>query len=168
LIVREASDADISAVCRNLRPTDRREQLATRFHDDVELLAVELIAAKRFAIKQYVLCTDDGAPAVFIAAYIKGPTTAAVQMCSTPRLPEIGRDGHRWGRRRFIPLVLVPNVRLAETRILAEHAEALRWVGACGFAEVGGPLPLGKNGETFVHVAWINQQKDGGDVLRGR
>lgn len=158
MIDREATDDDVRHICRNLRPEDAREQYATRWHEDPDALADELIGWRGFAIKQYALCCDDEEPAVLVGAYMAAPGVAMFHMCSTHRLGEIGRAGHRWGKRRFIPFVLAPNVRMAETRILADHAHARRWVATCGFVEVGQPLPLGKNGEPFVHVAWINRQ----------
>lgn len=151
-----AIDADIRHVCRNLRPEDRHEQFAVRWDSDPDRLADELIAARAVAIKQFALLTDDGEPAIVIGAYMAGPRFARFHMCSTPAIAAIGREGHRWGKRRFIPTVLVPNVMRAEARILASHTLARRWVAACGFIEEGLAHRLGRNGEDFVHVAWLN------------
>jgi hypothetical protein len=151
----EIDDA-IRYVCRNLRADDRAEQFAARFDDDADKLAAEIIHDRPIALKQCVLLTDDGTPAVVVAAYIAGPGLARFHMCSTGRVGEIARQGHRWGRQRFIPAVLVPNVRRAEARILASHALARRWVAACGFIEEGLVHRLGRNGEDFVQVAWLN------------
>jgi len=155
MIFRDATEADVRHVCRHLRAEDAAEQFAVRFDDDPEALADDLLRMQALAIKHLALCTDDGEAAVLVGAFIKGPGLAGFHMCSTPRIGEIGREGHRFGKRRFIPAVLVPNVTRAETRILASHSHARRWVRACGFREEGISARLGKNGEDFVQVAWL-------------
>jgi hypothetical protein len=156
MIVRDATDADILHICRNLRPEDQVEQFAARFDDDPDALASDLIRSRIAAIKQMALCTDAGEPAILVGAYMQSPTTARFHMASTAKLAEIGREGHRFGKRRFIDAVLRPNVAMAEARIMAEHFYARRWVRTCGFVELAGPHPFGKHGEPFVLVAWLN------------
>lgn len=168
MIVRDASDADVRFVCANLRDEDVTEQFAMRFDDDPAALAAELIRLRQVAIKQLALCTDAGEPAVLVGAYLVAPTVARFHMCSTAAISAIGYQGHRFGKRRFIPDVLAPNVTMAETRILASHFAARRWVKACGFVELTPAVPCGKHGELFVHVAWINPSSPEGapDVQR--
>src|SRR4051812_38622129 len=43
MIVRDATDEDVWHVCRNLREADRHEQFATRFDDDPDRLAADVI-----------------------------------------------------------------------------------------------------------------------------
>jgi hypothetical protein len=156
VIVRDASDEDVLHICRNLRPEDRLEQFAARFDDDPDALAADLIRWRQVAIKQLALCTEAGEPAILVGAYLETPTVARFHMASTPALVAIGREGHRFGKRRFIPAVLAPNVAMAEARIMATHFYARRWVATCGFIELAGPHPYGKHGEAFVLVAWLN------------
>lgn len=156
MIVREASDADVRHVIGHLRRTDRQEQFATRFDDDADALVNEIIRLRPLAIKHYALACDDGEPAILVAAYLVSPKVARFHMASTDRMGEIARAGHRWGLQRFIPSVLMPNVRRAEARILADHTIARRWVAACGFVEEGVIRRVGRAGEDFVQVVWFN------------
>ena len=161
MIVRDATYDDIHHVVANLRPEDVEEQFAARFDDDRMRLTADIAALRGLAIKQIAACPDDGRAATIVTAYLKTPSVAGIHMCSTPRFAEIARDAHRYTVRRFIPAVLVPNVAMAESRILATHLRARRWIAACGFREVGEPLPYGRDGEAYVHVAWINEGRAG-------
>lgn len=156
MIVRKATDDDIRHVAANLRADDRREQFAGRFDDDPAALAADVITWRQVALNQSALLTAAGEPAVIVGAYLVAPGVARFHMMSTEGLAEIGRQGHRWGKRRFIPSVLVPNVRMAETRMMADHMIARRWVVTCGFRELAALLPYGKHGELFVQIVWIN------------
>ncbi len=156
MIVRAASAADITAVCRAMHPEDAEEQLAARFAGDAEEMAAELAAAAPLAIAQRALAAADGAPVAIVGAYLVAPGVATVHQVRTGRWPEIAVAAHRYYRRRFIPGVLAPNVRLAECRILESHRHARRWLQALGFRENGEPLPYGSRGEAVVHCVWVN------------
>jgi hypothetical protein len=158
MIVRGAVDDDIRHICRNLRPEDRHEQLATRWSDDVDELAAEIIEWRRLAIREVALCCDDGEATILLGIYLIAPEVARFNMCATTRLPEIARAAHRWARR-FIPAVLGPTVSVAETRLLAEHTYARRWVATFGFVEEGIHRRRGNRGEDLVTIAWINPER---------
>ena len=154
MIVRDADRRDIRAVIGRLRPTDLAEKLAARWSADLNELADEL-SDRDDALAQYCLAGDDGHAIALVGAFEVMPGVAAVHQAATDRWPEIGRPAHRFYRRRFIPLVLEPTIRLAECMVLPS---SVRWVSALGFQPVSPALPYGKQGEEFVRCVWINSR----------
>jgi hypothetical protein len=156
--VREASADDIRKVIMRLRAADKAEQLATRFDDTVAGVIEAVFAFDVMRLSIMCLTCDDGAPAALVGAWLVSPGVATVTQMATPRFPEIARRAHRFYRRLFIPAVLEPTVRLAETKIRAGSPDNLRWVRTLGFEPIGPALPYGKRGEEFFICVWRNRK----------
>lgn len=165
MIARDATIDDIEHVLRNLRPRNRREFECTRWDARPRAIAAEIASHDYFCIKHFALCREHGPPVALAGAWMVAPGVALVRLCATDEWPTIARPVHRWLKRVFIPCVLKPNVRRAETRVLrngpADDRETLCWLHALGFKTEGIALALGRNGESFWHVAWINPEHGG-------
>jgi hypothetical protein len=157
MIVVEAGAEHIRHVCQNLRPHCRAELLATRWHDEPAKIAVEILALKAIRLACFAFLTDDDAtPAAIAGAWLTGPRTAGVLVASTPQWLTVAPAVYRFIAKQAIPFVLMPNVAVAETAVMVSEQDDRRWLGRLGFHDVGAPLPRGKHGELFVHVAWVN------------
>jgi hypothetical protein len=156
MIVVEAGAEHIRHVCKNLRPHCRAELLATRWHDEPAEIAVEIMALKAIRLACFAFLTDDATPAAIAGAWLTGPMTAGVLVCSTPQWLTVAPAVYRFIAKQAIPFVLMPNVAVAETAVMVSAEDDRRWLGRLGFHDVGAPLPRGKHGELFVHVAWVN------------
>ena len=159
MLIREARPKDIDFVVSDMLPADREEQFACMFEPAAErhrALRDRLQASLRVAIRFCAMLDDEGYPGALVAAFLASPGVAAVYHLRSSAWPGIARAAHRFYVRTFIPTVLVPNVRLAECRIMASHAEARAWVLRLGFRENGEPLPYGSQGQLFVHAVWVN------------
>lgn len=172
MIARDATPSDVLHVLTHLRAHNAREFAACRWSAEPEALAQETASLEPICIKHYALCAgpsrtalDDGPgaaggaeePAVaLIGAWLIAPGVAVVRLCATEQWLTIARPAYRWLKRVFIPCVLEPNVRRAETRVLDTGAPSREWLHRLGFHDEGIARALGRNGEDFVHVAWIN------------
>lgn len=158
MIARQATVEDITFVCNKLRQHNRVEFAATHFPgaDDAVALAGELLDMRAQGIEVQLACLAGAAPVALVGAWIVGPGLAVVRLVATDEWLSIARPAYRWLKRRFIPCVLAPNVRRAETRVLDCGAASRAWLHRLGFTEEGRARALGRNGEDFVHMAWIN------------
>jgi hypothetical protein len=156
MIVREATDADISFVCAFMRDHNARELFAVRFHSDRAQIAFEICARHRFCIRLEALCLDDGRPAALLGAWLAGPRLAAVQMLMTDDWPAIARSAVKHIRKRFIPAVLMPNVTRAELTVLQTAEFSLDWLAWLGFCAEGVMRQRGMPPENFVNLAWLH------------
>lgn len=153
MIAAPALPEHVFFVVRNLRDVNRREMAAQELAD-ADALAVSLLAQPdRLALM--VLATDEAQPVAVLGAWLERPGIAVVQLLATDQWPAIGRAAVRWMARKFMPRVLVPQVRVARTHVLADGPDR-RWLRLLGFAESSLVLPIGVNGERFVEVAWVN------------
>jgi len=159
MIATDATHDDIAFVVAHLRETNRREIAACRWEVSVRALQAEFVALEPVCIKLYALKTQpgvNGEPVALVGAWIAAPGVALVRLIATDQWLTIARPAYRWLKRTFIPFVLVPNVRRAETRVLDIGKPSRAWLRTLGFYDEGIARALGKNGEDFVHVAWVN------------
>lgn len=150
-----ANARDVETVVRAMRPADRREVMAVRFSDRVEDLVDDLTRALPHAIRCFVLGRD-GAPVAIVGAWLTSPGVATVLMIATDDWPAIAGPATRWVRKVAIPAVLGRTVRRAECKCWSEHAVSRRWLKRLGFVEEGRVRGLGRGGEDFVQLAWLN------------
>ena len=162
MIVREASRADVLFVIEHLREHNARELGACRWDATPASVAAEIAGMEEICIKHYALCPvvpmPPAWPIALVGAWIVGPGIAVVRLVATDQWLTIARPAYRWLKRAFIPFVLAPNVRRAETRVLDTGVASRAWLRRLGFHDEGIARALGKNGEDFVHVAWINER----------
>jgi hypothetical protein len=163
MIVRSATPADVHHVLSHLREHNRREMAACRWEVSTRALAREIKQLEEVCIQHFSLAGADGTPVALTGAWLVAPGVALVRLCATDQWLTIARPAYRWLKRVFIPCVLVPNVRRAETRVLDTGDASRAWLRKLGFRDEGIARALGKNGEDFVHVAWINPNLNRGD-----
>lgn len=161
--VRVCSAADLDHVVRHLRPHNRAELFATRWEEPdapgaLERLVEQYLAIKRRSIGDFAICQDSGEPVMVIGAWLITPGVASVSLFGTDQWLTVARPAYVWGKREFIPCVLEPNVRRAETRVIDRPDMSRAWLARIGFVEEGVARAFGKRGEDFVHVAWINKE----------
>lgn len=173
MIVHEANAFDVFSVLNNLREHNRREFAACRWDPSPAAIAGEIAGMEEICIKHYALCGLAPAldrpcatcccterclptPIALAGAWLVAPGVALVRLCATDQWLTIAKPAYRWLKRVFVPCVLAPNVRRAETRVLDTGLASRAWLRRLGFHDEGIARALGKNGEDFVHVAWIN------------
>ena len=156
MIAVAAREADVFQVCNDMRDHNARELFALRFHRDRALIAREILARADMCIRLEALCDDDGFPAALLGAWLIGPRLAAVQMVMTDRWPAIARPAVRHIRKRFIPMVLVPNVARAELTVLQTPEFPLDWLAWLGFCAEGVMRRRGVPPENFLNLAWLH------------
>lgn len=156
MIVRDATPADVMHVFCRLRAHNAREFAACRWDASPSALVAETAELAPVCIKHFCLADAHHDPIALAGAWLVAPGVALVRLCATEQWLTIARPAYRWLKRVFIPCVLEPNVRRAETRVLDTGPRSRDWLDRLGFREEGLARALGRNGEDFVHVAWIN------------
>jgi len=159
MIVRDAHLFDVVHVTYNMRKLNADETFALRFKPTFESVGAELIARAGAdnCIKCFALCNDAGEPVALAGAWLVAPGVATVHLVATDKWLTVSRAAYRWIKREFIPFVLEPNVRRAETRVMDRGIHDRAWLHRLGFMDEGHARKLGRNGEDFVYLAWINR-----------
>jgi hypothetical protein len=158
MIVKQASDNDISDVVHNMREADRREVMAGRFVDDPETLSVEMQAARPFCFALFALCADDGWPIAIIGARLRWPGVGSILMIATDEWPRIARPATRWVKRVAIPKILDPLCHRTQCEAWEGNLVTLRWLTALGYKVEGRLEAYGKNREGFLQYARIRPE----------
>lgn len=147
--------ADLSSVlyvARNMREADRHEIFATRWTDDVDSLAIEVI--ERWGPIAQTAYASDGTPVAVIGATALWPGVWAVWMFATARLREIGKPLTRWALRGMLPAILEAGCHRIEARSATGHHEAHRWMEMLGAKRESELRQLGRDKTDFVLFVW--------------
>lgn len=147
--------ADLSSVlyvARNMRESDRHEIFATRWTDDIDSLALEIIQS--WGPIAYTAFTRDGVPAAVFGATALWPGVWAAWMFATDRFLEVGKRVTRFALRGILPAMLEAGCHRIEARSAASHHEAHRWMRVLG-AKRGPELrQFGRDKSDFVLFVW--------------
>lgn len=154
--VRDATDDDIRHVCRHMRPEDAAEQLALMHHDDLARYGERFIRMRSHMAVHVCCVAGDGEPVVLFGARILSPGVVGLHRCATRRWPDVQRQFFHYARDVFVPKVLPAQARVAFIDVPFAATVTRRWLRGLGFVELGIPLPIGKCGEPFVMMAWVN------------
>lgn len=146
--------AMIRTVAQRMRAWDAREIFAGRFDDDRDALADEIVAALPLAAEWQIACLDDGEPVAFVALWWRTPAAVEVNAFATDAFDRVALSLTRWIKRRVIPHLIACGVTRAECRALADHTQSLRWLQILGAQKELEIPDLGRNGETYVQMAW--------------
>lgn len=147
----EPSLIDVAYVCGRMRPDDARELFATRFDDDRDRLAIDVLS--RWGPMYWVAGTER--PIAVIGATEQWPGVWQVGMFATDEFPQIGRQLTRWVIQRMIPTIREVGVHRAEAKSIEGHDAAHRWLECLGAVRDPAPLrKFGKGGETFFNYVW--------------
>ena len=146
---------DVLYVTRNLREWDRRELFATRFDDDPDRLAMDVMGWGPVGwVAGGVVDGREKASAV-VGATELWPGMWSVGMFATDDFPKIGLGLTRFVKRRMIPLIVQQGIRRGECKSIEGHTEAHRWLEVLGARRDGAALRgYGKGGEPFYTYAW--------------
>lgn len=143
---------DVLYITHHMREWDRRELFATRWDEDPDHLAMDVM--QRWGEHCWVAGEDRQAIAV-IGAMQTWPGMWSVGMFATDDFPRIGLPLTRWVRQVMIPHIVQQGVRRGECKSMEGHTMAHRWLELLGAKREGEPLKnYGKNGETFHTYVW--------------
>lgn len=160
MIVREASADDIMHVCRHMRAHNARELLATSWWQGEfarDRVAEQLIGMVPLAICHVAVAAAVDRPAAALAgAWLTTPGVAGIQVIATDQWLTVATGLYRWLKREGLPRLTQAGIRLAETTVIDGPASEREWLARLGLIELQPALPRGRNGELFIHMAWIN------------
>lgn len=144
-----------------MREWDRREVFAVRRDDDPDALADDLEHACLNSRWWFIACVRDGLtpfdferPIALVGIWPNSPVSVLVNAIATDEFARIALPLTRHLKHTVIPWMRARGVTRAECRCLKTHEQAVRWLtmlGARAECEVPG---LGKNGETYLQMAW--------------
>lgn len=159
MIVRNATVADIRHVFANLRGPDADEQRAlSPFVDMAEL--GECVVAWHTAggfIGHLAFAFAANEPAVAVVGARRNlPWLANLYRAATPGWERIASPVAHYLAGEFKNKILVPNVRVALCEVPETPASGREFLEFCGFTARGAALPIGRNGERFIEMAWLN------------
>lgn len=145
---------DVTWIARNMRADDARELFATRYDDDPDRLALDVLT--RWGPMWWVAgSTKHNRPIAVIGATQLWPMVWQVGMFATDEFDQIGLGLTRWVIRSMIPAIREIGVHRAEAKSIEGHDVAHRWLEMLG--AVRDPTPLdqyGRGGETFHNFVW--------------
>lgn len=147
---------NVTWIARNMRQADAREIFATRYDNDPDLLAVDVLT--RWGPMWWVAGNaQTQRPIAVIGATERWPGMWQVGMFATDEFGQIGPGLTKWVRQRMIPTIRETQhgVRRAQAFSIEGHDVAHRWLEMLG--AVRDPVPLdgyGKGGETFHNYVW--------------
>lgn len=141
---------DVLYITHHLREWDRKEVFATRFSDDPDQLAMDVL---RWGPNWWV-AGEDKAIAVIGATEV-WPGCWSVGMFATDEFSKIGLPLTKWVKRSMIPHIAQQGIRRGECRSIEGHEMAHRWLETLGAKREGDGLKkYGKDGETFFTYVW--------------
>jgi len=137
-------------VLANCRARDRAEIEATADFDTAAASVLEMLP---LAVASSVF-RSSGAPAAVAMFHQMTPAALTVSMIATDEWPNVAMDAMRWGLRVAKPFLIERGYRRAECRAIDGHKDAIDFLRFLGF-EIEARIPeFGRNGETFIQLAW--------------
>ncbi|MCP4184225.1 MAG: hypothetical protein GY761_13075 [Hyphomicrobiales bacterium] len=137
------SHRDISDVVSNLRAIDHQEIYCQMDEGCSDMLVVMALEHKSW------VCRLNGQPVAVFSFSAINVSTVAVNLFGTDKITRAIPAITRFIFVRMIPDALSCGIRRFEARSLTTHAQAHRWLEACGAVKEGLLPEFGKNGEDF-------------------
>lgn len=134
-------------ICRNMRAADKREASATRYTDDPDSLACEIITS--WGPGLWCAFADDHTPVALIGYTERWPGVWCCWMLATDRFPEVGKGLTRWVKRSMLPSLIERGAHRIEAYSIEGHDTAHRWLQFCGATREARLRRYGRNGEDF-------------------
>lgn len=144
------TEATVLPVARAMRAADRREVFATRFDDDAEALARDLVAVSRFGATIALA----GRPVAAMGAMECWPGVWSVWLIATDEWKLVARAATRWARHALGTVLPEAGAHRCECRSMAEHKTAHRWLELLGARAEAVHPDFGRLRETFITFAW--------------
>lgn len=149
MIVRKVESDEVRHVLRNMRDSDRREIFATRFSEEPDEVADNImLMCPELA---WTVGTVSAGPIAVVCAVPLWPGVWSLGMMATDKLPLIGLSLTKWVKNKMIPALKSGNFQRAECHSIEGHTFAHKWLELLGFTRECSLARYGKNGETF-HV----------------
>ncbi|MEX0809528.1 MAG: hypothetical protein WD044_12450 [Dongiaceae bacterium] len=144
------TEAFVAVVARAMREGDRLEVFATRFDDDPDALARDLVAMSRFG----AVVAADGDPVAAMGAVECWPGMWNVWMIATDRWPLVARSATRWARIAVLSVLAKAGAHRCECKSIESHETAHRWLRHLGAEVEAVHRDFGRNRETFITFVW--------------
>lgn len=153
-------------IARNLRPRDRREIFALRWHDDEEAFVAEVC---NVAGDLWRLWSLDGEPVAVNGVVPVRPGVVIAGAFGTNRWRSVVKSMTRWSLEYVIPILRQANYHRGEAYVLAENTDSRRWIELLG-GEVEAVLKgFGRGREDFLLYAWdLTRERKANVFLRGK
>jgi hypothetical protein len=137
-------------VLAHCRARDRAEIEATANFDAAAAGVLDMLP---LAVSANIFLSK-GTPAALAMFHEMTPAALTVSMIATDDWPAVAMDAMRWGLRRAKPYLIGRGYRRAECRAIDGHKDAIDFLRFLGF-ELEARIPdFGRNGETFIQLAW--------------
>lgn len=138
---------DCLSICRNLRPADSAEVLATTWSDDRKELAFHLSANT----DELFWCFKGvhGQPIALLGAHHLWPGMWAPWAMATPDFPEVALTMTRFVRKVMMPRMREIGWNRAECRVHDQNKATQRWLERMGGFVESVNHRIGRNGEAF-------------------
>lgn len=154
LKVRQALDADVAHVARNMRPSDVAEFLAVSPAANADELA-DLLLDRYGGHPGAIAVEIDGEP-ICIGAGLEGrPNVVTLLFFATPRFAEAAVGVTRFVTRNLFPRYRTAGVHRIEAISIEGYTDAHRWIEILGLRREAVLQGFGKNGEAFHQFAWV-------------
>lgn len=148
-----AREEAVLSVAQRMREWDKREIYGALWDETPDALAqMVMVSARAGPCMQVALIGAD--PVCVFGAGWMSPAAVQVFAFGTDRFNEIALPLTRYLKRRLFPAMAEAGVTRAECRTLEGHTEAYRWLTLLGAKEECRCPKLGKNGETYIQMAW--------------
>lgn len=154
-------------VVLNMRLADWREIFCCRAGDDAESFVDEMILHCAAGFCAYVArAVGEAAPVAVIGVAALTPVVGSAFMFATDQFDEIG-----WSLTRRLKSEIVPGLRRAglarvECRAWEGNSAALRWLRHLGAKPEAVLRGYGRDGETFIQMAWTRAAVERGQKAR--
>jgi hypothetical protein len=137
-------------VLARCRARDRVEIEATI---DYGVAAASIVEMLPLAVLSKILL-HRGAPTALVMFHELTPSALAVSMIATDDWPHVAMSAVKWGLRHAKPFLLARGYRRAECRAIDGHTDAIDFLRFLGFQIEARVPEFGRNGETFIQLAW--------------
>jgi hypothetical protein len=171
------TEAALAHIVRNLRPRDRREIFALRWHDDEDQLVREIFGVAGALWR--VWCLDDEPVSINGVIPVR-PGVVIAGAFGTMKWRSTVKQMTQWSRDYVIPTLHHAGFHRGEAYVLAENTDSRKWIEHLG-GEIEAVLKgYGRGREDFIlytwdltrersdHVFWRRGRKAGGASVSAR
>lgn len=153
----EVTALDCMAVARRMRERDWREISAVLGEFDRGDFGYAVYRSWQMRGRAGFVVSLDGEAVAVMTALSETPTSVQVAMYGSDKFKHVALAATRHVRRVVAPALVADGVLRAECRCWEEHHDARGWLRLCGAREEAVIAGYGKDGETFIQMAWRPQ-----------
>jgi hypothetical protein len=130
-----------------------RDRIEIEAAADYGVAAASIVEMLPVAVLSKILL-HNGAPTALIMFHELTPSALTVSMIATDDWPHVAMAAVKWGLRNAKPYLLARGYRRAECRAIDGHKDAIDFLRFLGFQIEARVPEFGRNGETFIQLAW--------------